>query len=134
MVERPIRLLHLITSLSVGGAEEMLYKLLSKMDRQAFSPEVWSLTGVGPVGEKICRDSGSFQYSGGLFQQVPIVEIRPQPMHGVEYSGPALKRRMVSLRHRGHGTGFDIRPCGTRFPPGYLDSASRAGSIKRGDS
>ena len=44
---------HIITGLGTGGAEMMLYKLLSNMDRDLFDAEVISLTGVGLVGEKI---------------------------------------------------------------------------------
>jgi glycosyltransferase involved in cell wall biosynthesis len=46
-------ILHIITGLRTGGAEMMLYKLLSGMDRSAFEAEVISLTDIGPVGEKI---------------------------------------------------------------------------------
>ena len=48
-----IKLIHLITGLNTGGAEMMLYRLLSKTDRQKFSVSVISLTDVGPVGKKI---------------------------------------------------------------------------------
>ncbi len=53
MAERRFRIVHLITSLSLGGAEMMLYKLLSRMDLSRFDSSVLSLTGDGPVGEKI---------------------------------------------------------------------------------
>jgi len=48
-----IKLIHLITGLNTGGAEMMLYRLLSKIDRRKFDVSVISLTDVGPVGEKI---------------------------------------------------------------------------------
>lgn len=48
-----IKVLHLITGLNTGGAEMMLYKLLSLIDRMAFQVEVVSLTDTGPVGKKI---------------------------------------------------------------------------------
>lgn len=47
------KLIHLITGLNTGGAEMMLYKLLSQIDREKFDIKVISLTDVGPVGEKI---------------------------------------------------------------------------------
>jgi len=53
MAERPFRIVHLITSLSLGGAEMMLFKLLSHMDLCEFDSSVLSLTADGPVGEKI---------------------------------------------------------------------------------
>ena len=37
----------------MGGAEIMLLNLLSKMDRNRFSPEVISLAGIGLIGKKI---------------------------------------------------------------------------------
>jgi len=46
-------ILHVITGLHVGGAEVMLYNLLSSMDRNRFAPEVISLLEPGPVGRKI---------------------------------------------------------------------------------
>lgn len=50
---RPIRVLHVITGLQIGGAEMVLYRLLSKMDRMDFTSEVISLTANGPIGERI---------------------------------------------------------------------------------
>ena len=50
---RPISILCLITSLEMGGAQMMLYKLLARMDRTRFVPEVISLIDIGPMGEKI---------------------------------------------------------------------------------
>ncbi len=47
------RIVFIITNLHTGGAEMMLYKLLSRMDRNEFAPEVISLMEVGTVGEKI---------------------------------------------------------------------------------
>lgn len=49
----PIKLLHLITDLDVGGAEMMLYRVLTRLDRSAFAPEVIALTDVGPLGARI---------------------------------------------------------------------------------
>lgn len=51
--KKTVKVLHLITTLSLGGAEMMLYKLLSRLDRRIFVLEVVSLTDVGPVGKKI---------------------------------------------------------------------------------
>ena len=51
----PISILCLITSLCDGGAETMLYRLLSRLDRKRFSPQVIALVdiGAGPMSEKI---------------------------------------------------------------------------------
>jgi glycosyltransferase involved in cell wall biosynthesis len=48
-----IKVIHIITGLSVGGAENMLFKLVSRMDRAEFAPEVISLSEIGPIGEKM---------------------------------------------------------------------------------
>jgi glycosyltransferase involved in cell wall biosynthesis len=48
-----ITVLHLITSLDVGGTEMMLSKLVARSDPARFRHVVVSLAGVGPVGEQI---------------------------------------------------------------------------------
>jgi len=52
-LNKKIKLLHIITGLSTGGAEMMLYKLVSKINRSCFDIYVVSLTNIGPVGEEI---------------------------------------------------------------------------------
>lgn len=53
-----MKVLHLITDLDTGGAEMMLYKLLSHSDRRNVEAQVVSLTDIGPVGRKI-RELGT---------------------------------------------------------------------------
>ncbi len=48
-----IRIAHVITGLEVGGAEMMLYKLLSAGDRGRFESRVYCLTGGGPMVARI---------------------------------------------------------------------------------
>ncbi len=48
-----IRLVHVITGLQTGGAEMMLYKLLSEINREQFDCHVISLTNEGVIGPKI---------------------------------------------------------------------------------
>lgn len=48
-----IKVLHIITGLSAGGAETMLYRLLSKMDTVRFENEVISLTSLGDIADQI---------------------------------------------------------------------------------
>lgn len=55
LVLRKKRVIHIITGLSVGGAENMLYKLLSASDRKSFEYCVVSLTDIGPIGEKLIQ-------------------------------------------------------------------------------
>jgi hypothetical protein len=47
----PRKLLFVITGLGAGGAEMMLWKLLSRLDRRLFSAEVISLTGSDTVAQ-----------------------------------------------------------------------------------
>lgn len=48
-----MKVTHIIGGLGVGGANVMLYKLVSLMDREAFKTEVFTLTGIGPIGERV---------------------------------------------------------------------------------
>lgn len=51
--EQPIRILHLISTLNIGGAEQNLGHLVTGMDQTVFQNMVVSMTGSGPIGEKI---------------------------------------------------------------------------------
>ncbi len=51
----PIRIAHVITELNMGGAEQMLRKLVTRMDRKRFRCVVISMTERGPIGEKIAE-------------------------------------------------------------------------------
>ncbi|MGC9964506.1 MAG: glycosyltransferase [Syntrophobacteraceae bacterium] len=48
-----IKVVHLIDYMGLGGAEMMLLKLLSQMDRDRFESFVISMMPAGPVGERI---------------------------------------------------------------------------------
>jgi glycosyltransferase involved in cell wall biosynthesis len=48
-----MKILHIISGLPIGGAEMMLYKLLSVIDRGIFEPVVISLTDYGSLGNNI---------------------------------------------------------------------------------
>jgi glycosyltransferase involved in cell wall biosynthesis len=50
---KPLSVLYVITGLFGGGAELMLYRLLSRLDRTRFTPQVVSLLDHGPVSRKI---------------------------------------------------------------------------------
>lgn len=70
---RPIKIVHLITELNTGGAEQMLHKLVTRMDPKAFSPLVVSMTDRGPIGERLASEG------------VPVLELgmrlgRPNPV------------------------------------------------------
>jgi len=65
-----ISVLCLITTLNTGGAEMMLYRLLSQLDRTRFNPQVVSLLEHGPVSDKI-RALGIPVRSLGMRQGIP---------------------------------------------------------------
>jgi glycosyltransferase involved in cell wall biosynthesis len=53
------KILHIITSLDVGGAEAMLQKLVLGTDRSRYEPEVIALTAVGRLGREIAASGVS---------------------------------------------------------------------------
>ena len=62
----PISVLSLITTVGAGGAEMMLYKLLSRLDRTKFRAQVIALVDVGsnPISEKIHKLGIPIRYLG----------------------------------------------------------------------
>lgn len=48
-----MRIVFIITGLSIGGAEMMLLKVLERLDRQRFTPHVISLTTLGELAPRI---------------------------------------------------------------------------------
>ena len=60
-----IKVLHIITGLNVGGAENALCKLMEHIDRGRFENAVVSLLPEGPLAERI-RDAGVPVYSMNL--------------------------------------------------------------------
>ena len=64
------KVLHLISSLDVGGAETQLAKLLSRSKRSCFQHAVVSLLDVGALGE-IIRAQGVTVYSLGMKRSIP---------------------------------------------------------------
>jgi glycosyltransferase involved in cell wall biosynthesis len=55
MPANPIRIVLLITGLNTGGAEMMMLKLLSGIDRRRFTPVLISLSDHGTLGESVVR-------------------------------------------------------------------------------
>lgn len=51
--DQPIKILHLISTLDVGGAEQNLLRLTSSMDKAGFHSMVVSMTDIGPVGVEL---------------------------------------------------------------------------------
>jgi glycosyltransferase involved in cell wall biosynthesis len=52
----PLRVMFLITSMPVGGAETLLVSLVRHMDRQRFLPSLCCLKSLGPLGEVLAHE------------------------------------------------------------------------------
>jgi glycosyltransferase involved in cell wall biosynthesis len=65
-----IKVLHIINDLSIGGAEMMLYKLLSGMSEERFYPVVLSLVDRGKLRERI-EALGIPVHSAGIDPEMP---------------------------------------------------------------
>ena len=53
---RPLRVLFLLTSMPVGGAETLLVDLVRRLDRKYFAPEICCLKERGPLGEMLAAE------------------------------------------------------------------------------
>lgn len=65
-----IKVLHIITGLSTGGAETMLLKLLASTNRERFAPVVVSLLDKGTIGPRI-EALGVPVYALGMRRGIP---------------------------------------------------------------
>ena len=52
----PLRVLFVITSMPVGGAETLLVNLIRRLDRDQFLPELCCLKELGPLGEILAEE------------------------------------------------------------------------------
>jgi glycosyltransferase involved in cell wall biosynthesis len=48
-----VKVVHIVADLGIGGANMMLYRLVSRTDRTAFETGVVSLIDIGPIGQRI---------------------------------------------------------------------------------
>lgn len=92
-----MRVLHIITGLSTGGAETMLRKVLAAMDRSRFEPCVISLLGGGRIGDEI-RALGVPVFELGMRRVLPspaaayrllrvVRQFHPEILQGWMYHG-----------------------------------------------
>jgi len=92
-----LSVLHIITGMTMGGAEMMLYRLLAGGDRTRFSPIVLSLLAPGAVGERISAmdvpllSLGMRQerpLSPAMLRLIPVARsLRPSLVQGWMYHG-----------------------------------------------
>jgi glycosyltransferase involved in cell wall biosynthesis len=76
--------IHIITGLSVGGAERMLYNLLSKINRLCFQPIVVSLMDRGTLGDRI-EALGIPVYTIGMKRGMPTPVVLWRLLHTVHH-------------------------------------------------
>ena len=92
-----MKVLHIITGLFTGGAEMMLYKVLSKMDQTKFEFIVISLIDKGTVGDYISSlnipvyclnlNAKKFSLKPWLELRHIVIEFRPDLIQGWMYHG-----------------------------------------------
>jgi len=83
---RPVRVLHLISTLDVGGAEQNLFRLASSMRGGPFVSEVVCMTIPGPMGRRI-EEAG-----------IPVHTLRMRK--GAPEVGAVLKLRFMASLYR----------------------------------
>src|SRR4051812_45439873 len=95
--QKPIRILHIINDLAIGGAEMMLYRLLSQKSKLRFEPIVISLMDRGSLRQRI-EELGIPVYTAGMKPGLPtpasvwrlirlVRKIRPDLIQGWLYHG-----------------------------------------------
>jgi glycosyltransferase involved in cell wall biosynthesis len=105
-----IRVTHVIAGLELGGAEMMLYKLLSATDRGRFDPSVISLSDLGPLAPRIA-DLGipvsALRMTRGRLEPRPLgrlarglVARRPHVVHTWMYHADLLGGAMARATGR----------------------------------
>jgi glycosyltransferase involved in cell wall biosynthesis len=72
VAEARIKVLHLISTLDVGGAEQNLFRLISTMDKAAFQNHVVCMTKPGSIGQKL-EKTGTPVYSLNMKKGVPDI-------------------------------------------------------------
>lgn len=72
---RPIRVTHIITGLSIGGAENVLLRLLREMDTNGFENKVISLTDMGALSEPITATGATVSAMSFLKGKVNIIPV-----------------------------------------------------------
>jgi glycosyltransferase involved in cell wall biosynthesis len=108
---QPVKILHIINDLAIGGAEIMLYRLLAEKSRQRFNPVVISLMDRGSLRQRI-EDLGIPVYTARMKRGRPtpasiwrlirlVRQIKPDLIQGWLYHG-SLAAQIGSLSSPGH--------------------------------
>lgn len=84
-----MKIVYLTTGLNMGGAEVMLYNLLSKIDRDRFEPTVISLMDKGVFGEQI-EQLGIPVHSAGMLVGKPSLSSAKKVIDLIKQAQPDL--------------------------------------------
>ncbi len=114
-----IKIIYFITSLRVGGAEMMLFKLLSRIDRNQFEPAVISLSDIGSIAQLI-KKLGISVYAIGMDRGRPNIRaiyrmiyicrrFRPDIIHGWMYHGNIAAQISAAFSFRRFPVLWNIR-------------------------
>jgi glycosyltransferase involved in cell wall biosynthesis len=106
---KPIRILHLISTLDVGGSEENLKRLVTSMNNSLFSNTVVSMTTIGYTGELLLGE-GIGVHALNMVKGFPdlrrigslrsiINTVRPDIIQGWMYHGNLLSMFFRKRRH-----------------------------------
>jgi len=157
-MESPLKILHVITSLSTGGSEMMLCKLLANINKQRFANSVVSLIQPGKVGDMISKldipvDSLGMRRSSynlnallkliGLIRQTKPDIIQTWLYHSdllgliagkISKTGKVIwniRCSNVELEHYERLTGWTIRICAflSKFPDAVITNSYKAKSF-----
>lgn len=137
--EEQVKVLHIINDLSIGGAEMMLYKLLSGMREERFYPVVLSLVDRGKLRERI-EALGIPIYSARIDPELPtpaalwrlvraVRQVKPDVIQGwmshgnlvaqllASFVSPRsrvlwnIRQTLYSFEYEKRGTAFAIKMC-----------------------
>lgn len=132
---RPLRVLHLITSLMTGGAEIMLQKLVRATRSLGYSSTVVSLTGLGAIGREL-QDDGipvvALGGKGGLLLPRHILKLvrtyrgyQPHLLHCWMYHANVLGYGLVRMGGASKRPGL-ITSVRVALDAHYVEKASTA--------
>jgi glycosyltransferase involved in cell wall biosynthesis len=113
-----VRILHLITSLTTGGAEAMLQKLVRAIRPLGYDSTVVSLTGTSTIGRELQEDGfsvvsldgrGAILFPRQLFLLARTFNrLRPHVVHCWMYHSNVLGHAVVRLRSRRQRPGLVV--------------------------
>ena len=75
-MDKKIKIVYLITGLKTGGAETVLARLVSNLDKERFTPIVVSIIPIAEIGIKIKQQGIRVESLGAYSKFNPLVFLR----------------------------------------------------------